>query len=203
MGDEWTCATSPPVRNEAEHRRSDTDDDDADRERDVQRDHAPTIVGDRGLLVLGQLRLPLACAGIRGSAAAGGLKGGARVGAVSSEHSRITVCVPVGASGLLDPRWGRADRVAVTTVDEDGIGDWQEFEVGWSNLREAGTEGSHHARIATFLRDHKVEAVVADHMGPPMAHMLGKMGITVRLGAKGDARAAALSALGGGQSASD
>jgi len=116
--------------------------------------------------------------------------------------SQITVCVPVTREGILDPRWGRADRVAVATVGADGIVDWQEFNVGWGSLRETGTEGSHHARIATFLRDHHVEAVVADHMGPPMAHMLQKMGITVRLGAEGDARAAAVSALRSAQATS-
>jgi predicted Fe-Mo cluster-binding NifX family protein len=83
--------------------------------------------------------------------------------------------------------------VAVTTVDEDGIVDWREFEVGWGSLHDAGTEGSHHARIARFLLDHEVEAVVAYHMGPPMAHMLQKMGITVQLGKEGSARAAAAS----------
>ena len=114
---------------------------------------------------------------------------------MTPEHSPITVCVPVTREGTVDARWGRAERVAVATVGEDGIGDWQEFEVGWSTFHDAGTEGSHHARIATFLRDHEVEAVVAHHMGPPMAHMLQKMGIGVRLGMEGNARAAAAGAL--------
>ena len=117
-------------------------------------------------------------------------------------RSQITVCVPVTREGVLDPRWGRADRVAVATVGEGGVVDWQEFDVGWGSLHDTGTEGAHHARIATFLREHEVEAVVADHMGPPMAHMLQKMGITVRLGTEGDARAAAVSALSNEQAGS-
>jgi len=90
--------------------------------------------------------------------------------------SKIVVCVPVTVEGLLDRRWGRADRVAVATVSEDGIGSWEEFDVGWGGLHDAGSEGSHHARIARFLREHGVEAVAAHHMGPGMSHMLGEDG---------------------------
>ena len=114
-----------------------------------------------------------------------------------SARSRIIVCVPVTVEGLLDPRWGRADRVAVASVSQDGIDDWQEFEVGWASLHDAGTEGSHHARVARFLREHGVEAVAAHHMGAGMTHMLEKMGLTVRLGETGSAREAAARMRGG------
>jgi predicted Fe-Mo cluster-binding NifX family protein len=113
------------------------------------------------------------------------------------ESSEIVVCVPVTVDGLIDPRWGRADRVAVATVSQDGVRAWVEFDVGWGSLHDAGTEGSHHARIARFLLEHKVEAVAAHHMGPGMEHMLGKMGLTVRLGETGDAKEAAVRALSG------
>ena len=43
---------------------------------------------------------------------------------------------------------------------------------------------------------HRVEAVVAGHMGEPMLHMLEQMGIEPRLGATGDARAAAVATKG-------
>jgi predicted Fe-Mo cluster-binding NifX family protein len=107
----------------------------------------------------------------------------------------VVVCVPVTVEGLIDPRWGRADRVAIAEVTEAGIGSWQEVDVGWGSLHDAGTEGSHHARIARFLKDNRVEAVVASHMGMPMVHMLDRMGLKVRLGAAGDARAAAMAAI--------
>ena len=116
-----------------------------------------------------------------------------------SGRFEIIVCVPVTAEGLLDPRWGRADRVALATVRQGGIDDWQEFDVGWGSLHDAGAEGSHHARIARFLREHGVEAVVAHHMGAPMAHMLEKMGLSVRLGETGSAREAAARVLGSGR----
>lgn len=107
----------------------------------------------------------------------------------------MVVCVPVMKEGLLDPRWGRADRVAIAEVTGDGIAGWQELDVGWSALHDAGGEGSHHARVARFLQDHHVEAVVANHMGPPMVHMLERMGLKVCLGAVGDAREAAMTAI--------
>jgi predicted Fe-Mo cluster-binding NifX family protein len=114
-------------------------------------------------------------------------------------RSEIIVCVPVTTEGALGPRWGRAERVAVATVSQDGIDDWQEFDVGWDSLHDAGTEGSHHARIARFLREHDVEAVAAHHAGPGMEHMLGKMGLIVRLGETGGAKEVAARVLGGGE----
>lgn len=107
----------------------------------------------------------------------------------------MVVCVPVAMEGMIDPRWGRADRVAIAEVTGDGIAAWQEFDVGWSTLHDAGTEGSHHARVARFLQEHHVEAVVANHMGMPMVHMLERMGMKVWLGAMGDARQATMTAI--------
>jgi predicted Fe-Mo cluster-binding NifX family protein len=107
----------------------------------------------------------------------------------------MIVCVPVMADGLVDPRWGRADRVALATVSDAAIDSWEESDVGWDALHDSGPEGAHHARIARFLRGHEVEVVVAGHMGRPMENMLRKMGIEVQLGAAGNAREAVLRAL--------
>lgn len=107
-----------------------------------------------------------------------------------------TVCVPVLRDGSVDPRWGRADRVALAQVSGNTVERWREFEVGWDRLHDAGAEGEHHARVARFLKDHAVDTVVANHMGPPMAHMLEKMGISIRLGATGPAREAVTDAFG-------
>ena len=111
----------------------------------------------------------------------------------------MIVAVAVTPEGLIDSRWGRAERVAVAAVSENEVTGWQEFEVGWASLHDSGSEGSHHARVARFLQEHDVEAVVADHMGAGMEHMLAKMGIAVRLGAGGWARDAALGMFDDGQ----
>jgi predicted Fe-Mo cluster-binding NifX family protein len=109
----------------------------------------------------------------------------------------MVVCVPLTPQGSIDSRWGRADRVAIATLNGSQIESWQEFDVGWGGLHDSGSEGAHHARIARFLREQRVQAVVADHMGPPMQHMLGEMGIEVHLDAGGSARQAVLRVLAG------
>lgn len=102
----------------------------------------------------------------------------------------MIVCAPVTSDGLIDPSWGRADQVAVAEVVDGEIANWQQVEVSWSRLHDEGTPGSHHARIVKFLREHQVEAVVANHIGDGMRRMLDTMGLPVHLGATGDARAA-------------
>jgi len=96
---------------------------------------------------------------------------------------------------MIDPRWGRADRVSVAEVVNDKIVSWQEVEVSWSRLHDQGTPGTHHARVVTFLREHQIEAVVANHMGDGMVRTLDTMGLPVHIGAAGDARAAVLDAV--------
>ena len=94
----------------------------------------------------------------------------------------MIVCVPITDGGMIGPSWGRAPSVAIADVHEDDIRSWHELDVGWDRLHDEGTEGSHHARIARFIREHEVEAVVAEHMGPPMENMLGKLEVAVQLG---------------------
>ncbi len=108
----------------------------------------------------------------------------------------MKVCIPVTHDGQVDPRWGRASRVAVAEVEDGAITTWRLFDVGWDALHDAATEGGHHARVAGFLREHGIRVIVAHHMGPPMRQMIDRMGIDVRLEASGDARRAALAAVG-------
>jgi predicted Fe-Mo cluster-binding NifX family protein len=109
----------------------------------------------------------------------------------------MVICVPVSPDGTVDSSWGRAPRVRVIRVEGDRIVASAEHAVGWDALHDAGTEGGHHARIASFLRDQGVETVAAGHMGEPMVRMLDGMGIRVRLGASGDAGEAAVEAARG------
>jgi predicted Fe-Mo cluster-binding NifX family protein len=102
----------------------------------------------------------------------------------------MKVCVPITADGSIDPRWGRAERVALAEVDGATIRDWTEIDVGWGSLHDSGTEGAHHARIARFLRDNEVEAIAVNHVGQGMQRMLTTMGIRIDAEHSGDARAA-------------
>jgi predicted Fe-Mo cluster-binding NifX family protein len=113
-----------------------------------------------------------------------------------SRRNPMIVCVPVTKEGMIDPRWGRADWLALAEVLNGEIVSWQEVEVSWSRLHDEGTPGTHHARVVSFLREHQVEAVVANHIGDGMVRMLDTMRMPVHLGAAGDARAAVLAAAG-------
>jgi predicted Fe-Mo cluster-binding NifX family protein len=104
----------------------------------------------------------------------------------------MILCVPVTASGEVDPRWGRAGRVAVAEVVGGTVRSWDAYDVGWDRLHDEGSEGGHHARVARFVQEHRATIVVAGHMGDPMLEMLRRMDIDVRLGVSGDARQAVL-----------
>lgn len=106
----------------------------------------------------------------------------------------MIVCVPVSGDQVVGG-WGKAQRVAVATVAQGEIGSWQEIDVRWDLSHDEGTEGSHHARIVRFLREHGVEVVVTHHMGAPMANTIDKLGIRVVRDTEGDARAAVLAAV--------
>lgn len=90
--------------------------------------------------------------------------------------------------------FGRARALAVATVTDGSITDWQEHDVRWDVAHDEGPEGSHHGRIVRFMREHQVDTVVTGHMGPPMQNTLAKLGLRVVLEASGDARAAAVAA---------
>ena len=101
-----------------------------------------------------------------------------------------SVCVPVTAGGDIDPRWGRANRVAVAEITDGVIKSWRETTVSWDTKHDQGTEGAHHARIARFLLDNTVDVVAAQHVGPGMQRMLDSMGIRLVTGISGNAREA-------------
>lgn len=102
----------------------------------------------------------------------------------------MILLVPVTADEQVDQRFGKASRVAVASVANGEIQRWDLHDVGWDVAHDAAGHGAHHANIVRFLRQHSVEGVVADHVGPPMIRTLGSMGVALVLGAAGPARAA-------------
>lgn len=103
------------------------------------------------------------------------------------------VCIPVADDGQLDHTWGRARTVALATVQDGVITSWRTETVNWNVSKDHGNEGRHHARIARFVADNAVTAVIARHMGHDMQSMLTKLGVGVHEVASGDARAAVTS----------
>lgn len=89
--------------------------------------------------------------------------------------------------------WGKAHTVALATIARGTIVSWEPVDVRWDISHDtASSEGSHHANIVRFIREHSVRAVVTGHMGPPMANTLLKLGVYPLVNAAGDARDAAL-----------
>lgn len=91
--------------------------------------------------------------------------------------------------------WGKARTVAVAHVTDGQVTGWAEHQVGWDALHGTGPEGSHHARIVRFCREHDVTVIVTGHLGPPMHHTLTKLGVKVVTNLTGDARTAAVAAV--------
>ncbi|WP_199176304.1 NifB/NifX family molybdenum-iron cluster-binding protein [Actinomyces qiguomingii] len=112
-----------------------------------------------------------------------------------------TVLIPVTEHGDMEPRFGRAPRVAVATVVDGIVTTWREYAVGWDAAHDAGTPGSHHARIVRFLNDHRVDTIVAEHMGVGMRRVVDRMGIRLLTVPGGAARQAVSLALASAEAA--
>ena len=99
----------------------------------------------------------------------------------------LVIAVPTDESGRVGS-WGRAKCVAVATTEDGEVKSWEECDVGWDVLHDAGSDRAHHARVARFVKDHGVDIVVVQHMGPGMVQMLERMGLKIDAGVLGDAR---------------
>ncbi len=126
-------------------------------------------------------------------------RGGSGHGARGGHDGGVSIVVAlslVGSASLaqVGGGWGRAQRVAIATVQDGAVTAWTEHDVRWDLAHDEGTEGSHHARVVTFLRENDVQVVATGHMGPPMARMLATMGIKALVEAAGDPREVAVAA---------
>lgn len=85
--------------------------------------------------------------------------------------------IALGTDGSISGGFGRAPRVAVCEASADEVHSWEETSVAWDATHDTLPDGTHHATIARFLKDRRVEAVLAGHAGAPMHAMLTKLGI--------------------------
>ncbi|MEL4506096.1 NifB/NifX family molybdenum-iron cluster-binding protein [Luteococcus sp. H138] len=111
----------------------------------------------------------------------------------------MIVATPTTADGQSATSWGKAHWVGVAEFAPGAEGPevraWQIHEVAWDESHDAGTHGSHHARIVRFLKDQGVQAVVVDHMGDGMRRVMNTMGIPLLPASPGDAQASVLAAV--------
>lgn len=87
--------------------------------------------------------------------------------------------IPVTADDRLGPSLSRAHWVAIATYADNAIITWRVYEVEWDVLHETEGEDAHDARVAVFLREHGVGAVVANHVGAGLRPTLKRVGIPV------------------------
>ncbi len=107
----------------------------------------------------------------------------------------MILMTPVTEDGRTDSRFGRAHWVAIAELADGALTSWTVHEVDWDGLHDAGTHGSHHARVITFVREQGVEAVVAPMMGEGMARMLTSAGLPILPASPGNAKASVLAAV--------
>ena len=107
----------------------------------------------------------------------------------------MIVATPVTATGQSAPAWGKAHWIGVASLVNGAVTTWQVHEVAWDVSHDEGTHGSHHARIVRFLKEHAIEAVVVDHMGPGMVQVMETMRIPLLPASPGDAQASILAAV--------
>lgn len=106
----------------------------------------------------------------------------------------MIVGVTTTPDGTVGGGLGRAQTVAVAEVHDGAVLSWTPVDVGWGDLHGTGPEGTHHARIVRFVREHGIECVVTSGLGEGMRNTMGKLGVVVRTDLTGDARAAAVEA---------
>lgn len=100
----------------------------------------------------------------------------------------------VSPRGTVTGGLGRAQDLAVAEVRDGVVAQWAEHHVGWGDLHGTGPEGTHHARIVRFVREHGIECVVTSGLGEGMRTTMAKLGVAVRTDLAGDAREAAVEA---------
>lgn len=100
----------------------------------------------------------------------------------------MIVAIPVATDGSVGHSWGKAPTIGVAEVEAGAVASWRTVAVGWDQLHDAGTHGSHHARVMRFLQENSVAVVAASHVGPGMVRMLDSAGIRLVLVGPGPAQ---------------
>lgn len=123
----------------------------------------------------------------------------------------MKVAVAVLPNGMINSHFGRAEKIALATIENKQIVDWQELEVPFADTHEDHGHHQHdhhdhdhdhhqhnhhhhgpgHVKgIKAFLVDQHVDLVLLDHAGPGMRTIQNEIEIKVVVGAKGNAKEA-------------
>lgn len=118
----------------------------------------------------------------------------------------MKVAVAVLPNGMINAHFGRANKLAFATIENDQITNWQEVDVPFEDTHgdhdhhhdhnhdhEHGHghhhhSPGHHEGIKNFLVDSQVDVVLLDHAGPGMQKVMNETNIKIVVGAKGSAK---------------
>ncbi len=118
----------------------------------------------------------------------------------------MKVAVAVLPNGNINAHFGRANKLAIATVEEKQIAGWEEIEVPFASTHgehnhdhehDHNHNHEHHQHapvhresIKDFLVNHHVNVVLLEHAGPGMQLVQEQTDIKIVVGAQGDAKSA-------------
>jgi len=120
----------------------------------------------------------------------------------SLEVYKVKVAVAVLPNGMVNAHFGRANKLALATVENGQISKWEEVEVPFAESHgdhdhhhdhdhhdhEHHHAPDHHEGIKNFLVEQGVDMVLLDHAGPGMQKVMNETDIKIVVGAKGNAK---------------
>ncbi|MGC8670175.1 MAG: NifB/NifX family molybdenum-iron cluster-binding protein [Candidatus Micrarchaeia archaeon] len=90
------------------------------------------------------------------------------------------IMATVDMSGMLTGL-GRAPRVEIIYIKNDKVEKINEIDVKWDESHEKEQEGLHHAAVAKFIMNNKINEVITAGAGPDMHRMLERLGVKIKL----------------------
>ncbi|WP_339063671.1 NifB/NifX family molybdenum-iron cluster-binding protein [Tepidibacillus marianensis] len=114
----------------------------------------------------------------------------------------MKVAVAVLPNGMVNAHFGRANKLALATIENGQISNWEEIEVPFAETHGDHDHGhdhnhdhhdhhhapDHHEGIKNLLVEQEVDMVLLDHAGPGMQKVINETTIKIVVGAKGNAR---------------
>ena len=98
----------------------------------------------------------------------------------------MKIALAVLPNGMVNSHLGRADKVAIATVENKEITNWEEYDVPFGKNHDHhhhdnhnhnhehghGQGNKHHESIRDFLVQHNVDVILVEHSGPGIMAML-------------------------------
>lgn len=101
----------------------------------------------------------------------------------------MKIALAVLPNGMVNSHLGRADKVAIATIEDKEIAKWEEFDVPFGKNHDHhhhhshehghdhGQGNKHHESIRDFLVSHNVDVILVEHSGPGILALLEEANI--------------------------